>query len=199
MKNRIIADGGRRDEDLDEYVCEVFRQLDYDRRGAVSREDFETLCEVLGLPTEPHPSPPQSNRTSGLEWLSSYRPRADSPVISPLRMDRLAEVKLKKQQQQQQQQQQPSVGPKFLFTLGERPFWELWPHRKWRQRRRRLTVDEFKRCLLEQWARAEGMPRAAVGTVLPVRIAATTANGGGGGKRASRRFDVIDRSDTNWF
>ena len=61
------------------------------RCGSISREDFETLCEVLDLPPSRPPSSANgvSNgmnyRLSGLEWLSSYRPRSPN---SPLRPDR---------------------------------------------------------------------------------------------------------------
>ncbi len=168
-------------DELDDYVCEVFRQLDYRRRGAVSREDFETLLEVLGLPTAP-PSPPpvsnRSNRNSGLEWLSSYRPRPDSPVASPLRVDRLGEVKYRHPSGKKSPASSAQSSTNFLFTLGERPFWELWPQRKWRKRRK-LTLDEFKRSLLEQWAKSEGMPMSSLGTVLPVVDRKRRLRGGG--------------------
>ena len=63
---------------LDYYIGEVFRQLDYNRTGTVAREDFELLCEVLGLASG---SPSSSGfRNSGIEWLSSYMPRPNSPV-----------------------------------------------------------------------------------------------------------------------
>ena len=65
---------------LDDYIREIFRQLDYKHTGSVTREDFTLLCEVLGLNT----TPPTSKRNSGLEWLASYRPRPNSPG-SPLR------------------------------------------------------------------------------------------------------------------
>lgn len=74
---------------LDDYVREVFGQLDYHRCGSISREDFETLCEVLGMSA----SPPPSHRNSGIEWLSSYRPRDTHSPLSPLKVDRLGEVK----------------------------------------------------------------------------------------------------------
>ena len=63
---------------LDYYIGEVFRQLDYNRTGTVAREDFELLCEVLGLASG---SPTSTGfRNSGIEWLSSYMPRPNSPV-----------------------------------------------------------------------------------------------------------------------
>jgi hypothetical protein len=65
---------------LDYYIGEVFRQLDYNRTGTVAREDFELLCEVLGLSSS---SPTSTGfRNSGIEWLSSYMPRPNSPVIT---------------------------------------------------------------------------------------------------------------------
>ncbi len=123
---------------------------------------------MLGLPADPPTPPPRSHRNSGLEWLSSYRPRPDSPVLSPLRVDRLGDVRYRHPSGKRSPSSASASSPNFLFTLGERPFWELWPQRKWRRPRRRLTLDEFKRSLLEQWAKSQGLPQTAVGTVLPV-------------------------------
>ena len=175
------SDGGKRSgnasknnnniPDLDEYIGEVFHQLDYHRSGTISREDFETLCEVLAISS----TPPPSYRNSGLEWLTSYRPRPDSP-ISPLRVDRLGEVKYKKGSSNSSSISSPPPSssspssppppPNFLFTLGPRPFWELWPQKK--RRKKRLGLDEFKKSLLEQWAKSQGIHPSRVNTVLPV-------------------------------
>ena len=38
-----------KNEALDDYIREVFYQLDYHRCGTISRDDFDTLCEVLDL------------------------------------------------------------------------------------------------------------------------------------------------------
>ena len=38
----------------------------------------------------------------------------------------------------------------FLWTLGPRPFWELWPYKK--HKKKKLSLEEFIQCLLEQWA-----------------------------------------------
>lgn len=63
---------------LNYYIGEVFRHLDYNGSGSVAREDFELLCEVLGLTSS---SPTSTGfRNSGIEWLSSYMPRPNSPV-----------------------------------------------------------------------------------------------------------------------
>ncbi len=148
------SDNHSENEALDNYIREVFHQLDYHRCGTVSRDDFDTLCEVLDL--KPSSRPPSSNnlaqasnyRLSGLEWLSSYRPR--SP-LSPLRIDKLNEVKYRGPKRENGS----SEPPNFLFTLGPRPFWEMWPQK--RRRKRRLTMDEFKRALLEQWAKTHGI------------------------------------------
>ena len=51
-------------------------------------------------------------RLSGLEWLSSYRPR--SPM-SPLRPDKLNEVKYRGPKRTP-----ASPPPNFLFTLGKK-------------------------------------------------------------------------------
>ncbi len=168
---------------LDNYISEVFYQLDYHRLGSISRDDFQILCEILDLKLASRP--PSTNfaqatyRLSGLEWLSSYRPR--SP-LSPIRMDKLSEVKFKSvsrtgsggQQTQSTSQPQP---PNFLFTLGPRPFWELWPQK--RRRKRRLNIDEFKRALLEQWARSNGLSASRVSAlfapVSPTAVASADA------------------------
>ena len=154
---------------LDEYIQEVFHQLDYHRCGTISRDDFDTLCEVLDL--RPLTRPPSTAvngtshyRLSGLEWLSSYRPR--SP-LSPLRIDKLNEVKYRGPKRTQ-----TSEPPNFLFTLGPRPFWEMWPQK--RRRKRRLTIDEFKRALLEQWAKSHGIASNRVSFL----YAPTSLNGG---------------------
>ena len=41
--------------------------------------------------------------------------------------------------------------PNFLFTLGPRPFWELWPLK--RSKKKHLTAIEFRACLLDRWAK----------------------------------------------
>ena len=175
---------------LDDYIREIFRQLDYKHTGSVTREDFTLLCEVLGLNT----TPPTSKRNSGLEWLASYRPRPNSPG-SPLRwklyyyfyllqcllytisskiaffkciilklyltgsaiyctlfrLDKLKDVKYKHNGPKPLVKEHPTS---FLWTLGPRPFWELWPNKK--RRKKHLNVDEFAKCLLEQWAKTYG-------------------------------------------
>jgi hypothetical protein len=65
---------------LDYYIGEVFRQLDYNRTGTVAREDFELLCDVLGLASGSGSPTSTGFRNSGIEWLSSYMPRPNSPV-----------------------------------------------------------------------------------------------------------------------
>ena len=176
---------------------QVFHQLDYHNSKTISREDFDTLCEVLGI----HDIDGQRSgaasfyRNSGLEWLASYRPGRPNSPISPLRYDQLSDVKYNKSvilssykspqdvafnlvitnsrsngggvSEKSSSVHCPSVDlhhksrkgivsvqqepPNFLFTFGPRPFWELWPQKK--KRRRRLTLDDFKRSILEQWAR----------------------------------------------
>ena len=92
-------------KELDDYVRELFHQLDYHHCGTISLEDFDTLCDVLGIQTPP-PSCKQVDdvdnslikatyRRSGLEWLSSYRQRPNSP-IAPLRFDKLGDIKYNK-------------------------------------------------------------------------------------------------------
>lgn len=87
---------------------ELFHQLDYHHCGTISREDFDTLCDVVEIQT---PLPCSSKhfdvvdnsilkstyRRSGLEWLSSYRQRPNSP-IAPLRFDKLGDIKYNKNQ-----------------------------------------------------------------------------------------------------
>ncbi len=145
-----------------QYIREVFQQLDYRHLGSVTREDFETLCEVLELSR----SPPPSARNSGLEWLASYRPRPNSPG-SPLRLDRLADARYKAPQATSSPSAAapPSQAAKpqtnFLWTIGPRPFWELWPQKK--RRKKQLNLEEFTRCLLEQWAKTHAYPLPTLG------------------------------------
>ena len=47
---------------LDSYLEEVFQQLDYHRCCTISREDFETLCEVLDLQLS---RPPSASNVNG--------------------------------------------------------------------------------------------------------------------------------------
>ena len=64
---------------------------------------------------------------------------------------------------------EPTQPPNFLFTLGPRPFWELWPHKK--KLKKRLTIDDFKKCLLEQWAKNHGISPSRVSQIfLPVPL-----------------------------
>jgi hypothetical protein len=138
----------------------VFQQLDYRHTGSVTREDFETLCEVLELSR----SPPPSVRNSGLEWLSSYRPRPNSPG-SPLRLDKLAEARYKPPPATTPDDLSSPKPPKpqtnFLWTIGPRPFWELWPQKK--RRKKQLSLEDFTRCLLEQWAKTHAYPLPTLG------------------------------------
>ena len=55
-------------------------------------------------------------------------------------------------QQQPHNQQQTS----FLWTIGPRPFWELWPHK--RHKKKKLNLNEFIQCLLLQWAKTHHYP-----------------------------------------
>merc|ERR1719483_261721 len=134
-------------ENLYNYIKDVFLQLDSHHSGYVSREDFEALCEILQIDK----SPPVSKRNSGLQWLSSYHPRPNTPA-SPIRVDRLSEAKFK------------PTGPKppekdptsFLYTIGPRPFWELWPNKKYKKKN--LKLEDFTQCLLDQWAKTHGYP-----------------------------------------
>jgi hypothetical protein len=97
--------------------------------------------------------------------------------ISPLRFDKLSDVKYKStsktiekpplpqtsshltslNQTSHQTSLQPSPSdlqdsrPHFLFTLGPRPFWELWPLK--RCKKKHLTSIEFRACLLDRWAK----------------------------------------------
>ena len=138
---------------LEQYISDIFQQLDSLHQGTVTREDFESLCEILGIDK----TPVVSKRSSGLEWLSSYKPRSNSPA-SPLRVEKLGEVKYRGPKT-------PNKEPtSFLWTLGPRPFWELWPARK--ARRKHLTKAEFTENLLEQWAATHGYPGGEVPRIL---------------------------------
>ena len=137
---------------LDHYIQEIFNQLDYNHTGLVTRDDFLILCEILELSK----SPPQSKRNSGIEWLSSYRPRPNSPG-SPLRVDKLADVQFKHSGPKPPERDSTS----FLWTIGPRPFWELWPQKK--RRKKQLNLEDFTKYLLEQWAKTYGYPLSSIG------------------------------------
>ena len=128
---------------LEQYIEDLFHQLDPMHQGFVTREDFEALCEVLGITAV-------AQGRNSMEWLSSYQPRPHTPG-SPLRMDRLGEARYPGPRP-------PSTGPppSFLWTQGPRPFWELWSARK--GRRKQLSLTEFTERLLEQWAASHGYP-----------------------------------------
>lgn len=133
------------------YIKDVFLQLDNNNKGSVAREDFECLCEILQL--DSHQA--VSRKRNSLEWLSSYHPRPNSPG-SPIRLDKLDKVSNKNGVSKI-----PKSGPSkpptsFLWTLGPRPFWELWPNAK--RRRKRLSLDQFTQSLLEQWSITHGFP-----------------------------------------
>ena len=92
------------------------------------------------------------------------------------RLDRINEAEFRRRTDQQQQQQQTS----FLWTIGPRPFWELWPHK--RHKKKKLSLEEFIRCLLEHWARAHRYPPHLAELALPrgpANTAATTAASAG--------------------
>ena len=129
---------------LEQYITDLFHQLDPLSQGHVSREDFEALCEVLGITTV-------AQGRNSMEWLSSYKPRPHTPG-SPLRMDRLGEARYPGARV-------PNNGrapPSFLWTQGPKPFWEMWSARK--ARRKQLNLSEFMERLLEQWAASNGYP-----------------------------------------
>ena len=72
---------GALSDNLHTYLRDVFHQLDSGHSGAVTRADFETLCEILELDSSPA-LPPASS--PGLSWLPSYHPRPGTPA-SPIR------------------------------------------------------------------------------------------------------------------
>ena len=57
--------------------------------------------------------------------------------------------------------------PNFLFTLGPRPFWELWPLK--RSKKKHLTAIEFRACLLDRWAKT----RTVTGTTFQRNLTGT--------------------------
>ena len=82
-------------------------------------------------------------------------------IIIYCRVDRINEAEFKSasnnksspaHQQAQHQHQQTS----FLWTIGPRPFWELWPNKK--HKKKRLSLEEFIQSLLEQWAKTHHYP-----------------------------------------
>ena len=72
---------GALSDNLHTYLRDVFHQLDSGHSGAVTRADFETLCEILEL--DPSPALPPAS-SPGLSWLPSYHPRPGTPA-SPIR------------------------------------------------------------------------------------------------------------------
>ena len=71
-------------DNLYHYLVDVFSQLDSGHSGFVTRQDFESLCEILELDPAPSSSLTPGSRSSGLQWLSSYHPRPGTPA-SPIR------------------------------------------------------------------------------------------------------------------
>ena len=175
---------------LEQYITDLFHQLDPLNQGHVAREDFEALCEVLGITTV-------AQGRNSMEWLSSYKPRPHTPG-SPLRMDRLGEAKYPGARA-------PNNGPppSFLWTQGPKPFWELWSARK--ARRKQLNLSEFKERLLEQWAASHGYPVQEARRLLrskalqgPPKISdeSLTANGQSSGnveENGRRRLQILER------
>jgi len=135
------------------YIKDVFIQLRSPSSDVVSREDFEALCEILKIDK----SPPLSKRNSGLEWLSSYSPRPNTPA-SPILVDKISEAKFKHNGPKPPEKDPTS----FLWTIGSRPFWELWPYRKYKKKN--LNLEEFTQCLCDQWAQTHGYPLVKVNT-----------------------------------
>ena len=143
-------------DNLYQYIKDVFSQLDSQHTGTVSRQDFQALCEILGLDQ----SPAQlgggggGGGGGGLQWLPSYQPRPGTPA-SPIRLDRISEAELRSGGQTSQHHQPPPT-TSFLWTLGPRPFWELWPSKK--HKKKKLNLDEFIQSLLELWAATHHFP-----------------------------------------
>ena len=100
--------------------------------------------------------------------------RLDHLDMLCFRLDRINEAEFRRRTDQHQQQQQQQTS--FLWTIGPRPFWELWPHK--RHKKKKLSLEEFIRCLLEHWARAHRYPPHLAELALP-RLPATTAASAG--------------------
>ena len=133
-------------DNLHHYLRDVFHQLDCQHTGSVSRQDFTALCEVLNIQQDARPGP---SSPSGLQWLPSYQPRPGTPA-SPLKLDKIREAEVRSPASPSPQQ------TSFLWTIGPRPFWELWPHKK--HKKKKLNLEEFIQCLLEQWAATHRYP-----------------------------------------
>ena len=101
--------------------------------------------------------------------------RLDHLDMLCFRLDRINEAEFRRRTDHQHQQQ-----TSFLWTIGPRPFWELWPHK--RHKKKKLSLEEFIRCLLEHWARAHRYPPHLAELALPrgpATTAASTAASGG--------------------
>lgn len=93
----------------------------------------------------------------------SFQPSLISRIIIYCRVDRINEAEFKSASNNKSSpahhlphQHHPGQQTSFLWTIGPRPFWELWPNKK--HKKKRLSLEEFIQCLLEQWAKTHQYP-----------------------------------------
>ena len=81
-------------------------------------------------------------------------------IVVYCRVDRINEAEFKSASNTKTSPTHPPHHPgqqtSFLWTIGPRPFWELWPNKK--HKKKKLNLEEFIQCLLEQWAKTHNYP-----------------------------------------
>ena len=140
-RERESGDCGRL---LNSALARHFRRLHCGGQLDPADPSTSLLSDNLHQDARPGPRSP-----SGLQWLPSYQPRPGTPA-SPIRLDRISEAELTSQHHQ------PPTTTSFLWTLGPRPFWELWPSKK--HKKKKLNLEEFIQSLLEHWAATHHYP-----------------------------------------
>ena len=95
--------------------------------------------------------------------MQSFQPPFIFRIIIYCRVDRINEAEFKSASNNKSSpahhlphQHHPGQQTSFLWTIGPRPFWELWPNKK--HKKKRLSLEEFIQCLLEQWAKTHQYP-----------------------------------------
>merc|ERR1712098_116056 len=74
--------------------------------------------------------------------------------MGPIRMDKIGEAEYRTANKSMPQRD--PLQTSFLWTLGSRPFWELWPNK--RLKKKRMNLEEFIQCLMLRWAQSHDFP-----------------------------------------